>query len=169
MWFVLVSNPDGYQYTFSEGNRLWRKNLRDNDENGIINGLDGVDPNRNYPEHWGWDDEGVILLDVERVLPGPSKASEPETQAIVDLYDQMDFAFHINFHSVGQWLLYGLGAIMDTPTADDPIFVALSGTDKQPAIPGFNPGISSAELYITNGDTNDSLIPARDAWRGCRN
>ena len=31
LWFVLVSNPDGYQYTFSEGNRLWRKNLRDND------------------------------------------------------------------------------------------------------------------------------------------
>jgi hypothetical protein len=155
LWFVLVSNPDGYQYTFSEGNRLWRKNLRDNDENGIINGLDGVDPNRNYPEHWGWDDEGSSPLTSSESYRGPSKASEPETQAIVDLYDQMDFAFHINFHSVGQWLLYGLGAIMDTPTADDPIFVALSGTDKQPAIPGFNPGISSAELYITNGDTND--------------
>ena len=81
----------------------------------------------------------------------------------------MDFAFHINFHSVGQWLLYGLGAIMDTPTADDPIFVALSGTDKQPAIPGFNPGISSAELYITNGDTNDLATPSTGRLGGCRN
>ena len=155
LWFVLVSNPDGYQYTFSEGNRLWRKNLRDNDSNGIINGLDGVDPNRNFEEHWGWDDEGSSPLTSSETYRGPSAASEPETKAIVDLYDQMDFAFHINFHSVGQWLLYGLGAIMDTPTADDPIFVALTGTDKQPAVPGFNPGISSAELYITNGDTND--------------
>jgi hypothetical protein len=155
LWFILVTNPDGYQYTFSEGNRLWRKNLRDNDGNGIINGLDGVDPNRNYPEHWGWDDDGSSPLISSETYRGPDAASEPETQAMIDLYDQVEFAFHVNWHSVGQWLLYGLGAIMDTPTADDPIFVALSGTDKQPAIPGFNPGLSSAELYVTNGDTND--------------
>ena len=30
LWFVLVANPDGYQYTF-DAERLWRKNLRDND------------------------------------------------------------------------------------------------------------------------------------------
>ena len=28
LWFVPVANPDGYDYTFTEGNRLWRKNLR---------------------------------------------------------------------------------------------------------------------------------------------
>ena len=163
LWFVLVTNPDGYQYTFSEGNRLWRKNLRDNDENGIINGLDGVDPNRNFPEHWGWDDDGSSPLISSETYRGPSAASEPETQAIINLYDQVDFVFHVNWHSVGQWLLYGLGAIMDTPTADDPIFVALSGTDKQPAIPGFNPGLSSSELYVTNGDTNDFAYADRGA------
>ena len=32
LWFVCVNNPDGYEYTFTEGNRLWRKNLADNNE-----------------------------------------------------------------------------------------------------------------------------------------
>ena len=31
LWFVCVNNPDGYEYTFTPGNRLWRKNLADND------------------------------------------------------------------------------------------------------------------------------------------
>ena len=35
LWFVCVNNPDGYEYTFTPGNRLWRKNLRDNDANGV--------------------------------------------------------------------------------------------------------------------------------------
>lgn len=171
LWFILVTNPDGYQYTFTEGNRLWRKNLRDNDPDGpgpglpdgVINEFDGVDPNRNYPEHWNWDDEGSSSLVSSETYRGPAAASEPETQAVINLYDNVDFAFHINWHSFGQYLLYGPGAIMDTPTADDPIFVALSGTDKHPAIQGFSPGLSSSELYVTNGDTTDYGYAERGA------
>jgi hypothetical protein len=48
LWFLPVSNPDGYDFTFTEGNRLWRKNLRDNDGNTQLTGADGVDLNRNF-------------------------------------------------------------------------------------------------------------------------
>jgi hypothetical protein len=57
IWVIPVANPDGYQYTFTN-ERLWRKNLRDNDGDGEVTLLDGVDLNRNFAAHWGYDDEG---------------------------------------------------------------------------------------------------------------
>jgi hypothetical protein len=57
LWFVISANPDGYQYTFDH-ERLWRKNLRDNNGDGQITVGDGVDPNRNFAEHWGFDNVG---------------------------------------------------------------------------------------------------------------
>jgi zinc carboxypeptidase len=156
LWFVLVANPDGYQYTFqSPGTRLWRKNLRDNNSNGTTEVGDGVDPNRNYPEHFMYDEEGSSSVQSSDTYRGPGPASEPETQAIIGLYDRVDFAFHVNWHSAGQWLLYAEGWQIGAPTADDPIYVALSGNLDNPAIPDFQPGISSDVLYVTNGETTD--------------
>jgi murein tripeptide amidase MpaA len=78
LWFVLVANPDGYQYTFDH-ERLWRKNLRDNDGDGETTLLDGVDPNRNFPNHWGWDEEGSSSITSSQTYRGPGPMSEPET------------------------------------------------------------------------------------------
>ena len=47
------------------------------------------------------------------------------------------------------------GVSTATPTADDPIYYALSGNLDEPAIPGFHPGLSSDVLYVTNGETTD--------------
>jgi hypothetical protein len=153
LWFVLVHNPDGYEYTF-DVERLWRKNLRDNDGNGTIENGDGVDPNRNHAEHWNYDNEGSNSQFSSETYRGPAANSEPETKAIVRLYDRVDFEFSISYHSFGQLLLYTQGWQTLTPSADDPIYVALSGTDDNPAIAGFNPGVG-ADLYTTNGEYTD--------------
>ena len=63
--------------------------------------------------------------------------------------------FQSNLHSFGEWLLYPQGWQIGTPDADNPLYVALGGTDANPAIPGFNPGQSADTLYVTNGETTD--------------
>ena len=60
--------------------------------------------------------------------------------------------FLVNYHSNGRWLLYNEGWQIGTPTADDPIYYALSGNLDRPAIEGFHPGLSSDVLYVTNGE-----------------
>ncbi|MGH8828940.1 MAG: M14 family metallopeptidase, partial [Jiangellaceae bacterium] len=162
LWFLVVANPDGYQYTF-DTERLWRKNLRDNDSDGQITRADGVDPNRNYPEHFGYDEEGSSSQISSETYRGPSPASEPETQAMISLFDKADFSFQVNWHSFGQWLLYAEGWQIATPSADDPIYFALSGNRDNPAIPDFEPGLSSDVLYVTNGETTDFAHAERGA------
>jgi hypothetical protein len=154
LWFVISANPDGYQYTF-EHDRLWRKNLRDNNGDGQIAVGDGVDPNRNFNEHWGYDDEGSSNDPFSDTYRGPGPASEPETQAMQGLIDRIKPKFQSNMHSFGEWLLYPQGWQTGTLDADNPVYVALAGTDADPAIDDFNPGQSADTLYVTNGETTD--------------
>jgi Zinc carboxypeptidase/Immune inhibitor A peptidase M6 len=161
LWFVCVNNPDGYEYTFSEGNRLWRKNMADNDGDGIRGeGNDGVDPNRNFPESWGMDNEGSSPDPTSETYRGPGPASEPETKAMLKLFNMVDFAFEKNDHTAAELLLYPQGNQIFTRTPDHAIFTALAGSDGElsaikDAEEQFDPDLG-AELYITNGDTLDT-------------
>jgi hypothetical protein len=153
LWFMPVANPDGYQYTFDH-ERLWRKNLRDNDGDGQTTIADGVDLNRNYDIMWNYDDEGSSSQISSLTYRGPSAASEPETQAHQAFIDRLKFKFLVTYHSYGPLLLYPYGWQIQRPSADDPLFVAYTGTDANPAVAGFDPGVA-ADLYTTNGTTDD--------------
>ncbi|HET6315143.1 MAG TPA: M14 family metallopeptidase, partial [Chloroflexota bacterium] len=154
LWFVISANPDGYQYTFDH-ERLWRKNLRDNNGDGQITTGDGVDPNRNFAEHWGYDNEGSSPDPADETYRGPSAESEPETKFMEGLIKRIKPKFQSNLHSYGQWLLYPQGWKTGTLDADNPLYVALGGTDANVAIPSFNVGQSADTLYVTNGETTD--------------
>ena len=153
LWFVPVANPDGYDFTFTEGNRLWRKNLADNNGDGTITVGDGVDPNRNFPTKWGYDNEGSSVDPAGETYRGLSPASEPETRAMDGLLARIGFRFLVNYHSAAELLLYGVGWQVSTPSPDDVINEALLGNDTNPAVPGYDPDVS-AELYTTNGETD---------------
>ncbi|MBP2703252.1 immune inhibitor A [Microbispora sp. RL4-1S] len=154
VWFLPVANPDGYDFTFTEGNRLWRKNLRDNDRDGKITGVDGVDLNRNLATKWGYDEEGSSSVLSSETYRGTAPSSEPETKAMDGLLRRLRPKAQVNYHSYGPLLLYPEGWQVETTTADDPIYLALTGTDEKPAVPGFDPGVG-AELYTTNGEMTD--------------
>ncbi|MDQ4038431.1 MAG: zinc carboxypeptidase, partial [Actinomycetota bacterium] len=159
MWFIPVANPDGYDFSFEEGQRLWRKNLRDNDGNGVITTGDGVDLNRNFPTRWGYDNEGSSPNPTSETYRGPHPASEPETQALDSLFARITPQFLVNYHSAAELLLYGIGWQVATPTPDDIIYETMAGDDANPAIPGYDPDLS-AELYTTNGDTDTHMQEA---------
>ena len=159
LWFVPVANPDGYDFTFEEGQRLWRKNLRDNNNDGQITAGDGVDLNRNFDYRWGYDNEGSSPDFASETYRGPSGNSEPETQALDRFMRRVGFEFFVNYHSAAELLLYGIGWQVATPSPDDVLYEAMAGDDADPAVPGYDPDIS-AELYTTNGDT-DTYMQAR--------
>lgn len=163
LWFVPVANPDGYDFTFTDGNRLWRKTLRDNDGDGTIAPGDGVDPNRNYPTRWNYDDEGSNTDPASETYRGTAPASEPETRALDRLMRRLRPRFLVNYHTAAELLLYPYGFQVDYRSPDDQIFEALAGTDgpdpgattdDDAAVPGYDPDLG-AELYITNGETTD--------------
>ncbi|MGH2827757.1 MAG: M14 family metallopeptidase, partial [Actinomycetota bacterium] len=156
LWFVPVANPDGYDFTFTPGNRLWRKNLRDNNVDGTIAPGDGVDLNRNFATKWGYDNEGSSPNPGSETYRGPGPNSEPESQALEAFVGRVGFEFFVNYHSAAELLLYGTGWQVSTPTPDDVIYEAMAGDDANPAIPGYDPDIS-AELYTTNGDTDTHM------------
>ncbi len=108
MWFVPTYNPEGLQVVMDDWDVTYRKNKRDNDENGFFNyapggggDVDGVDPNRNYGFNWI---HGEVLYggsgeEWNDYYRGPYPFSEGGTQAIRALADQQHFIYSINWHS----------------------------------------------------------------------
>ncbi|MGA4837450.1 M14 family zinc carboxypeptidase [Streptomyces sp. G45] len=154
LWFVLSANPDGYDHTHAaDGDRQWRKNLRDINGDGRIAAGDGVDLNRNFAYKWGYDNEGSSPNPSSETYRGAGPMSEPETKAIDRFQKRIGFEYAINYHSAAELILYGVGWQVATPTPDDVLYKALAGTPDKPAVPGYHPQVSS-ELYTTNGEAD---------------
>ena len=162
LWFIPVANPDGYDFSFTPGRRLWRKNTRDNNGDGRVTGVDGVDLNRNYPTRWGYDNEGSSPNSTSDTYRGTGPASEPETQALDALFARITPEFFVNYHSAAELLLHGIGWQVATPSPDDVLYQAMVGDDANPAVPGYDPDIA-AELYTVNGDTDSHMQEAHGA------
>jgi hypothetical protein len=98
IWIMPMLNADGNNKVWN-GNSMWRKNT--------FNGY-GIDINRNYP--YGWNScngsSGSTSADDYR---GPSPASEPETQAMMNLVARIQPVFSISFHSYSELVLYPYG------------------------------------------------------------
>jgi len=170
LYFVPVVNPDGMEYNIAgyDANndaftRNLRKNLRDNDNNGIFDPeVDGVDLNRNYAFNWGFDEEGSSSYSGSDNYRGPSPFSEPETKAIQYLCNQHHFKLALNAHSYGDLLIYPWG-YDNTSTTDSMIFMNYGELMSKQN--GFVYGLGLETVgYVTNGDSDDWMYGEQDIF-----
>lgn len=109
--FILpMLNPDGYYYdgngtlSQSPGEYGWRKNARDNNDNGQFDlDEDGVDLNRNWNIHWG--EKGASRSQDANTYCGPAAFSEPETENYKRWILSRDIESYHNLHSHAGTLL----------------------------------------------------------------
>lgn len=108
MWFIPTLNPEGHNVVTSNIDVSYRKNKRDNNNNGIFDfsplvgyDIDGVDINRNFPFNWCHGDTlmqpgGLEQYDYYR---GPGPMSESESQALKDFCEAQRPVYCIIWHS----------------------------------------------------------------------
>ena len=133
-WFIPVLNPDGYDYTFqTRASRLWRKNLRDNNDNGTI-------AVRRRHRHQPQLLREVALRQRGRVAtrrratptaarrPSPS----PRSQSFHALMHRIKPEFYVDYHSYAKLVLYPIGWQVESYGGDTPLMEALAGTDQKP-------------------------------------
>ncbi len=150
LYFIPVANPDGLLYNqliSPGGGGMWRKNRRDNGS-----GVYGVDLNRNYAYQWGYDNYGSSPNPSSATYRGPAAFSEPETQAIRDLFNTHDFRTAMTVHTSGGHYLYAYGydLVMPESLAVHQEYGAEVSRDN-----GYDYGTCRQILYSSNGRTQD--------------
>ena len=156
MYFVPCLNPDGYihnEVNDPGGFGMHRKNKRNV---GTTN--PGTDLNRNYS--YGWGTTGVSFNENDDTYPGgPDNGtdysfSEPETQALQWLVENVNFKTAFNAHTYGNTLLHPIGTT-DAEFADHhDYFTDL--TVHMCSENGYFPQKSSG-LYPASGDSDDYM------------
>ena len=123
LWFIPIVNVDGYEANRRinhNGGGMRRKNMRnvslDNDDYG-------VDLNRNWGAHWGYDDIGSDSNPLWISYRGTGPFSEPECQAMRDFSKGKAFRFVMEYHSYWNTTSCPLGYIA-AETADSLLFRA---------------------------------------------
>lgn len=98
IWVIPMFNVDG-------NNKMWTKDKwwRKNNQGGF-----GVDLNRNYPTGWN-KCRGSSGWRSSQTYRGPSPASEPETQAMMNFIANVRPVFDISYHSYSEIVIYPFG------------------------------------------------------------
>jgi len=155
LYFVPMINPDGYVYnetTDPFGGGLWRKNRSLN-----ADGTRGVDLNRNYAYEWGFDDNGSSPFPDDETYRGTAPFSEPESQAIKFMVEQIAKpSVVLNYHGFGNLLLYPWGYGVDL----NPEFATFTSlADAFTECNNFNPGFPFETVgYFANGGADDWIF-----------
>ena len=159
-WIVPVVNPDGLDFSMAYDD-MWRKNRRDNGD-----GTYGVDLNRNYNGSengdplGAWGGAGTYHDTNYDTYCGEYAFSEPETQAIRSLAENLSFSVAIDFHTYSNLVMWPWGYTTDLPPDNEDL--VRIGTDLA-AMNGYEAD-QSVGLYPTTGDSLDWLYGSKDVF-----
>ncbi len=110
MWFIPTINPEGLSVVTDDLDPSYRKNKRDNNNNGVFDfstlvgyDVDGVDINRNFPFNWVHGDTlftpAGLNTEAYDYYRGPFPVSESETRALMQFCHAQKPVFCIVWHS----------------------------------------------------------------------
>jgi len=154
---VPVLNVNGYIYSHTPGNRLWRKNRQANSGSSCV----GTDLNRNYGVHFGGPGSGDKACD--ETYRGTHAFSGPETaaeKAFLDVY-KGKVAAYVDIHAYGGYFMCPWGWTYTLPPAVDYNEMSRLMTIVADAI-----YIVDRRRYITGSSANAIYIAAggSDDW-----
>lgn len=162
LYFVPVVNPDGLRWNehldsvlSGDGGGMQRKNLRPN-TGGTTNTSSnrGVDLNRNFDYFWGSAGIGSSGTPSSDAYRGPSAASEPETQIMVDFISNRNFQTGLWNHTFANSIPH--------PYGGNPTFV--SGREDEmhqwhEDMTKYNRYVSGATIFTpANGIADDWMV-----------
>jgi len=160
---IPVVNPDGYYYNqtnYPDGGGMWRKNRR-----LIYDGVYGVDINRNYGPYDFWDaaNNGSSTNPTQETYRGSEPFSEPETQAIANLFSKYRIDMAFNFHTYGNLIIYPWSALnIETEDSLKYKYIANLFGSKNLYSKGKN---LETIGYSTRGDTDDWMYYSDETKR----
>ncbi len=156
IYIIPVTNPDGYVFNETYSSGMWRKNKRDNNNNGTFETTyDGVDLNRNFGYMWGCCN-GSSPNPSDETYRGPSPFSEPESQAYRNFFNQIKPTIGVDIHTYSNLNLWPWG-YTSTPTSDDSAYRTLAWKMfRHNAYRSFQ----AYFLYVTDGTTDDWIYGA---------
>ncbi len=105
LWILPITNPDGVH-------RFWQVNMKAGRKNGYYSGKarqaihEGVDLNRNFPFRWNSGNPKASSGNPgSYYYRGPAPASEPETRAILRLFERQRFIAALSYHCYANAIL----------------------------------------------------------------
>lgn len=146
IWVVPMFNVDGNNKVW-EGSSMWRKNTR---------GGFGVDINRNYP--YGWDScNGSSANQRAQDYRGEAPASEPETQAMMNLVARIKPVMNISYHSYSEIVIYPFGCKPNRTPSEEAVEAIGQEIGK---LLDYKPGTAWELLYNADGGDIDWMYTA---------
>jgi hypothetical protein len=149
VYFVPMVNIDAYYHNLPSGGADQRKNM--NFTTPVASS--GIDLNRNWSYMWAYDNQGSSPDPYSATYRGSAAFSEPETQGLRDLIEELMPLGGFNFHTYGGYLIYPWG-YQNQPTPDQATFQSWGAQMAGPV--GYEWGRCYEVLsYPSNGDACD--------------